>query len=287
MVTWTRFLTERYYVVNALFLASFALVRTGGVLRHTEYLETNTFLGFDREYQLYFMLALTLALKWRRAATMDQFLGDAFMISKCLVLLLCYTCEWRATLWYTAAALVTFVTCTQMEYAGPNRVTYLRTLQFEDRVEQATDPEHEYVVEFFTTWADNCVQFSSLFAHLSLRFATPSLSFVKVDIGINPRLGDKYGIDMSVRSKMLPTLMLFRGGKPVQDFRLPVVKDDDAKKVVRATMSEEVVTRFFELERRHLAAMRRDEARRTDKTETAAAEAAAAAAMPAASKKAD
>ena len=79
---------------------------------------------------------------------------------------------------------------------------------------------------------------------------------------------------------MLPTLMLFRGGKPVKDFRLPVVKGDGAQRsVTRATMTEEVVTRFFELERRHLAALRRDEAHAVAAKTSAAVTAAAAASV--------
>lgn len=144
---------------------------------------------------------------------MEAFVGTFFIYAKCALLLLTFMAETRVAVYYLILNIVLFITCTQQEYQGPNKVQYLKGYDFDALVEKDTS-DKMWLVEFYTTWADDCVQFSSLYSHLSLKYATPSYVFAKVDIGFNGEIAKKYQIDVSTSSKQLPTLMLFQRGIP-------------------------------------------------------------------------
>jgi hypothetical protein len=244
-----RFFTERFYLANAAVVASYLPTRLY-LLADTSYLESDDFIGLNREWQLLFLLAFSLLLKYRKTSTFDAFFSTFFLYTKTAIWVSCVICDTKAALWYSLAFAILFICFPQQEYSGPNKVIYLSGAEFEARVEKDTSSTM-WLVCFYTTWADDCVQFSSLFSHLSLRYTQPHLQFAKVDVGFCSGVAETYGVDISTSSKQLPTLIMFEKGVAQPDFRLPPVTaaGATAKKVV---MNEEIVVRFFELEQRML-----------------------------------
>jgi hypothetical protein len=246
-----RFVTESYYLMNALVVASYLPTRLY-LLSDTSYLESDDFIGLNREWQLFFLLAFSLLLKYRKTSTFDAFFSTFFLYSKTAIWVSCVICDTKAALWYSLVFALLFICFPQQEYSGPNKVISMTGADFEARVEKDTSSNTMWLVCFYTTWADDCVQFSSLFSHLSLRYTQPHLQFAKVDVSFFSGVAEKYGVDISTSSKQLPTLIMFEKGTVQPDFRLPPVAPGGGGGAKKVVMNEEIVVRFFELEQRML-----------------------------------
>eukprot|EP01134_Creolimax_fragrantissima_P003811 CFRG3811T1 len=87
--------------------------------------------------------------------------------------------------------------------------------------------ETVWVVLFFTTWSGLCVKAAEEFSELSYKYITHStksnaaIKFGKVDVGRHTLAAKKYNIDTCVRSRNLPTFIVFRHGR--ESLRMPAV----------------------------------------------------------------
>jgi thioredoxin 1 len=77
---------------------------------------------------------------------------------------------------------------------------------FEQEVLKAEVP---VLVDFWATWCGPCRMLAPIIEEIA-REQAGKLKVVKVDVDENPRIAQQYGI-MSI-----PTLILFKGGKPVE-----------------------------------------------------------------------
>mmetsp|Transcript_4569 Transcript_4569/g.9152 ORF Transcript_4569/g.9152 Transcript_4569/m.9152 type:complete len:174 (-) Transcript_4569:333-854(-) len=136
----------------------------------------------------------------------------------------------------------------QREDTGPSKVTPLNTGNF-STVEE--DRDAVWIVEFYTTWAKNCIPFSATFNRLSNKYGSDKIKFGKVDIGRFRTLATRYHINTSaVSNNELPTLILFEKGEPAPNQRLPVMKPDGSLHEQYVLLSEENLVKFFKLEDR-------------------------------------
>jgi thiol-disulfide isomerase/thioredoxin len=151
--------------------------------------------------------------------------------------------------------IMLFLALRRPSYGGPEAVSHLNPRSFSSVVQSghhiagkgtrkgAKAPS--WVVFFHATWHGGCTDLSPVFAGLSLRYASSSLKFAKVDVRWQ-ELADEFGIDTSGASKQLPTIIVFEDGEEVS--RLPPVKPNG--EVMRTTLTGEAIERVFDLERR-------------------------------------
>lgn len=104
---------------------------------------------------------------------------------------------------------------------------------------------HTYLIaDFYATWCPPCKQIAPIYNNLSNTHSAPSaFAFVKVNVDEQPEISAQYGI------QAMPTFLLFKDGKVVQDIKganPPVLKKAveaaaaDAKAVLEAKKAKEV-----------------------------------------------
>ena len=77
--------------------------------------------------------------------------------------------------------------------------------QFADQVENSSLP---VLVDFWATWCPPCKKMNPIIAEVSAEYKD-RLTVAKVDVDQNPALSDRFKIES------IPTMMIFKGGKPV------------------------------------------------------------------------
>jgi thioredoxin 1 len=102
----------------------------------------------------------------------------------------------------------------------PRRVEHVNDHSFEQTV---LDSDQAVLVDFYADWCAPCKKLSPVLDELARQM--PSIRFVKVNIDRSP------GSARSYRVKSLPTLILFKGGKPVAR-RGGLLSRDSLKKLV-------------------------------------------------------
>ena len=76
---------------------------------------------------------------------------------------------------------------------------------FEVDVLQSTKP---VIVDFWAVWCGPCRMIAPMVEELSIQYAG-KVDFVKLNVDENPQISMKYGI------RSIPTLLVFKDGKPV------------------------------------------------------------------------
>ena len=76
---------------------------------------------------------------------------------------------------------------------------------FEEQVENATTP---VLVDFWADWCAPCKIIAPIVAELAEEY-DGKVAFAKVDVDANPETSIKFGI------RSIPTLLVFKGGQPV------------------------------------------------------------------------
>ena len=76
---------------------------------------------------------------------------------------------------------------------------------FEEQVENATTP---VLVDFWADWCAPCKMIAPIVEELANEY-DGKVTFAKVDVDTNPETSIKFGI------RSIPTLLVFKGGQPV------------------------------------------------------------------------
>lgn len=109
------------------------------------------------------------------------------------------------------------------KYKGPENVTYFMGDEFEK--ELVKDKKVKWLVEFYATWNPDCNEFAGVFGELSAKYANKNLRFGKIDVARSPKIAEKYDVIVSVTSRSLPTLILFKDGRSY--VRRPLIDSRD------------------------------------------------------------
>ncbi|KAF1944754.1 thioredoxin-domain-containing protein [Clathrospora elynae] len=74
---------------------------------------------------------------------------------------------------------------------------------------------HTYLIaDFYATWCPPCKQIAPIYNQLSATYSTPGqFAFVKVNVDEQREIAGQYGVTA------MPTFMLFKGGKKVEEVR--------------------------------------------------------------------
>lgn len=239
-------LLKPYYWVNILLSVSYLVVKRAPII--CSYL----FLGQEgdqcelngRETEILFFLLIVVMIRTRKAGsvTMINYLTSSFMYTKVANLILWFYGDIRYGIGFGVIFVLVGLLLPEPTYAGPEVVTYFRNLELLDE-ELNKDKRIVWLIEFHAVWNPSCVNFAPIFSQISHEYNLPNLKFGKIDVGRSPDAGKKYHVSDSSLSKQLPTLLLFRGGKPVT--RRPTV--DANGKLQKFFFSEDNVKAAFDL----------------------------------------
>ncbi|KAL6061695.1 Thioredoxin-related transmembrane protein 2 [Balamuthia mandrillaris] len=235
-----------YYIANVVILAAYFALRE--LLPDKSALHKHDFTGIERESSMWFTLCAYLVVRYSRSPTVDAFFGTAFFFAKVATLVVLALCDWRFGAWYALVITAMWIAFPQKEYEGPEDITHLNHISFEQHVRGRRGANNAWLVEFYASWSPPCIQFAPLFAELSLEYTSEHLRFGKADVGRWEDLSLEFGISTSSASKQLPTLILFENGKEVA--RLPPIGSDDSSvnKQAPSTMSKKDIARYFQLD---------------------------------------
>ena len=93
--------------------------------------------------------------------------------------------------------------------------------------------ENKVVVLYFTAdWCGPCISFLESFREVALQLSRPGVAFARVDVDRTYSLADKYNI------QHIPTIVIFRQGKPVETILGQTSKEELAK-IIKAYMKAE------------------------------------------------
>lgn len=87
-----------------------------------------------------------------------------------------------------------------------------------------------------------------MWANLSIKYSTPCLNFIKIDVDLLPTLAERYKISDSFFSSQLPVILLFKNGLEI--YRFPCYDSNGKIQAVRVYKEKEII-RLFDLERIH------------------------------------
>eukprot|EP00112_Aurelia_sp_Birch-Aquarium-sp1_P025378 Seg841.2 transcript_id=Seg841.2/GoldUCD/mRNA.D3Y31 product="Thioredoxin-related transmembrane protein 2" protein_id=Seg841.2/GoldUCD/D3Y31 len=166
-----------------------------------------------RDQEILMFLCLFIVIKNRKwkPSQWTEYISNVFMLSKCANLLMFMRKNTMIGIAYAIFCLVLFLIVPEPRYSGPEEVKYFRGQALEE--ELATNKNTVYLVEFFASWSSPCSHFAPVFADVSMSFSDEYLKFGKLDIGRYPVVAERFKIDTSVRTKQLPTLILFVNGE--------------------------------------------------------------------------
>ncbi|KAH7618020.1 putative Thioredoxin-related transmembrane protein 2 [Nannochloris sp. 'desiccata'] len=142
----------------------------------------------------------------------------------------------------TAGRRVVALMFPQPTYKGPSRIEDFTPASFAEIVEDRSDSNVSWLVEFFAPWAPQCLYLEPVIAELSLQYSSPTLRFGKIDVSRWPALAKRYKI--SIRGEdgnQLPTLIMFENGK--ERGRIPHVYND-GKVAAGKFRKNDIVTAF-------------------------------------------
>jgi len=202
----------------------------------------------DQDTQILFFLLVVVMIRARKTGSMSMvaYLTNSFMYCKVANCLLWFFVFKPYGLFFMLLTLLQGLLLPQPTYKGPDKTTYFRDGKtFKEEI--ARDKKVVWLVEFYAAWNPSCVNFASIFAELSAKYALNNFKFGKIDLGRHPEIGTEFGISDSAFSKQLPTVILFKEGKSVA-YR-PLV--DSSSKLVKFIFTKDNVITAFDLNNVH------------------------------------
>lgn len=244
-----RFL-HSYYLANCALLLLYPLMRLT-FLRptHTQVPSPLPFqLNTGSEAQILGTISVILLFKLIKAATLEEFLGQAFFLLRLSFSLLLYLFSGVALGWFVVAQLLVWMLARRPLYAGPN--TFKNVLTMADFEQVVLEGRGAFVVVFYAPWHDSCYATMPIWAEMSVKYSTPLLQFLLVNVETAPLIAKKCVVDTTGMTRQLPSLLLYEDGIEVARFP-PVNAQGSRPQVVKYRFKE--IADYLGLERRWLA----------------------------------
>lgn len=244
-----RFL-HSYYLANCALLLLYPLMRV--TFLHPTHTQAPSHLPFHlntgSETQILGTISLILVFKLIKAATLEEFLAQAIFLLKLSFSLLLYLFSGVALGWFVVAQLMVWILVRRPLYAGPNCFKDILTMGDFERV--VLEGSGTFVVIFYAPWHDSCYATMPIWAEMSVKYSTPHLQFLLVNVETAPLIAKKCVVDTSGTTRQLPSLLLYEDGIEVARFP-PVSAQGSRPQVMRYRFKE--IADFLGLERRWLA----------------------------------
>lgn len=237
-------LLKPYYWVNIILSLSFLVTKRMPFVCHALFHQPEGCELDSRETEILFFLLIVVMIRTRKAGsvTMINYLTSSFMYTKIANLILWFYADIRYGIGFFIIFVLVGMWLPEPTYSGPENVTYFRNLDTLDE-ELNRDKRVVWLVEFHTVWNPTCMNFAPIFSQISAEYHLDNLRFGKIDVGRNPDAGKKYHVSDSSLSRQLPTLLLFKNGKP--STRRPTA--DQNGKLQKFFFSEDNVKAAFDL----------------------------------------
>lgn len=219
-----RFLAP-YYSASALLIASYLLTRQWW-LQHGDlkYAHATPRELLQKERYAISLLVSACSIKLYRADAMDSWLSDALTYGKSATMLMVWFMDYRLAIYYVLLIVIFYLLFPQPIYQGPSAIHQFTPASFKELVEEATQPELTWLVEFYAPWAPPCIHLEPVLAELSLKYSTDRLKFGKVDASRWPQLATQHKVQVYGAMPHLPTFVEFKGGKELG--RIPHLFED-------------------------------------------------------------
>ena len=234
------------------------------------------FLGvalFPREFEILLLLAIVLASRYRKSATIDHYLLSVTLFSKVYIMTMLWNVDRQLMGWFGVAVFTLFILFKAPKYSGPTKVTVLDKGTFQEMIVErpkisldkrrtttttgSSSSSNEvsasstWLVEITANWHSGSTCYSPTFAELSLRFSSDELSFATIDVARWPTIAETNSINTSAyNSSQLPSYILFEHGKEVK--RLPPMDKNGSP--VETFIEKEGIIQYFDLAKRLLDA---------------------------------
>ena len=213
MLSALRITFSPYFILNL--IACFAYIGSKyipWVCRHAY--ETGEKCALDwRDQEILMFLCFVIVIKNRRwkPSQWTEYMANVFMLVKGTNIVLFFRKSTALGIVYIITCLILFLLVPEPKYKGPEEVRYFRGQALEEEIAQ--NKGTVYLIEFYASWSSACNHFTPVFAEISLNYNHEYLKFGKLDVGRYPIVAERYNIDTTVRSKQLPTLILFVNGE--------------------------------------------------------------------------
>lgn len=196
-----------------------------------------------RETEILTFLAIIVLFRTRKTGVTRAvpYISTACMYTKVANVLLFFYNDPRLGILYAAICLVHMMVLPEPSFQGQDKVVYFSEPDLEEEIQR--DKRVVWLVAFYALWNPACVNFAPVFSELASKYTLDNLKFGKVDVTRFPRVAEKYNVNTSTLTRQLPTVLMFKGGKPV--VQRPTV--DSNSKLVRFPFSYESVVSAFDL----------------------------------------
>jgi len=206
-------LLHPYYIINILMSVSFLGSK---LIPQVCWIVFNGNCEFEgRQTEILFFLLMVVMLRARKTGSMSliAYLNNSFMYCKVANTVLWFFANNIYGVVFLIIFFVQALLLPQPTYNGPQHILYFRDPKtFKEEIGKDNTL---WMVEFYTAWNPACVNFASVFGELSAKYNLENFKFGKVDLARFPEIGADFRISDSALSKQLPTIILFKGGKPV------------------------------------------------------------------------
>ena len=239
-----------YYLANCGLLLLYPLMRLT-FLRTTQTKTPGPLpfqLNSGSEVQILGTIAVVLFFKLIKSATMEEFLGQVFFLLKLSFSLLLYLFSGVALCWFVIAMLLVWMLANRPLFEGPNHFKEILTMGDFERL--VLDGKGTFVVVFYALWHDSCYATMPIWAEMSVKYTTPLLQFMLVNVESSPLIAKKCVVDTSGVTRQLPSLLLYENGREIA--RFPPVSDQGSRPHVAKYRLKEIAD-YLDLERRWLA----------------------------------
>lgn len=237
-----RRLLHPFYLVNLVLAVCYLVLRVMQPFCSVLFPTGECQLDF-RETEVFTFLAIIVLFRTRKTGVVRlvPYVSTACMYTKVANLLLFFYWDPRLGVLYGALCLLVLVVLPEPPYQGSDHVVYFHASTLNEELER--DRRVCWLVAFYAVWSPACVQLAPVFAQLADKYTLDNLRFGKMDVTRYPEAAHEHHISTASLSRQLPTIILFRGGKPV--IRRP--DRDGSGKLARFTFTEETIVSAFDL----------------------------------------